>query len=194
MKTSTLILAGGKSRRMNFVDKANLPLGGETFLSALYKRFAAHTSQIIISEGKETHRDYREEVKEADFVKDIYEDCGPLGGLYSGLKACKEKYLCVAACDMPYLEYQLYEYLLKSDKEEYDAILPTYQERIQPLAGIYKKRILPAVQKQLDTGDNTMKDLLKTLSVHYVEVADDNALARMLKNINTMEEYKEINS
>lgn len=194
MKTSTLILAGGKSRRMDFVDKANLPLGDETFLSALYKRFTGHTKQIIISEGKETHREYREEMKEADFVKDIYEDCGPLGGLYSGLKACKEEYLCVAACDMPYLEYQLYRYLLKSDKEEYDAILPTYHGRIQPLAGIYKKRILKDVQKQLESGDNTMKDLLKQISVHYIEVADDKTLARMLKNINTMEEYKEMKS
>lgn len=192
MKADILIIAGGKSSRMDFKDKAELTYRGETFLTGLYKRLKPYTDQLIISEGKLTNRDYHEEAKDAIFVKDIYEDCGPMAGLYSGLLACKEDYLYVTACDLPNMEIYLYQYLMQFDKEQYDAIIPTWDERMQPLAGVYKKRIIDQVKEQLESGDNTMKHLLRNLSVCLVEVGESRLLCNMLENVNTMEEYKEL--
>ncbi|MBR3771690.1 MAG: molybdenum cofactor guanylyltransferase [Clostridium sp.] len=189
---SILILAGGKSSRMDYKDKACLPLGNDTFLSSLYKRLKPYTEQIIISEGKMTRRDYGADFANVCFVRDIYEDCGPLGGLYTGLKECRNDLCFVAACDMPYLEYALYEYLFGFVTDEVDAVIPLLEGRKQPLAGIYKKRLEPKVKEQLDSKDNTMKHFLDTISVKYVEVGDQERYRAMLQNINTTEEYKEL--
>lgn len=189
---SILILAGGKSSRMDYKDKACLPLGQETFLSRLYKCMKPHAEQIIISEGKMTHRDYGADFENVCFVRDIYEDCGPLGGLYTGLKACTSELCAVAACDMPYLEFGLYEYLLGFITEETDAVIPLLDGRRQPLAGIYKKRLELKVKEQLEGKDNTMKHFLDTIQVKYVEVGDQERYLAMLQNINTTEEYKEL--
>lgn len=192
MKASILIMAGGKSSRMDYQDKANLSYHGQSFLTGIAKRLKPYTEQLMISEGKMTHRDYHEEVKEALFVKDIYEDCGPMGGLHAALLQCKEDYLYVVACDMPKMEIYLYQYLMEFDKEKYDAIIPTWNGNMQPLAGIYKKRILNQVTEQMESGDNTMKHLLRNLSVCLVEIGENKLLSEMLENINTMEEYKEL--
>lgn len=192
MKAGILIIAGGKSSRMDYQDKAELTYHGETFLHGLYRRLKPYTDQLMIAEGKNTNRDYHEEVKNAIFVKDIYEDCGPMAGLYSGLLECREDYLFVTACDMPHMEIYLYQYLMQFDKEQYDAIIPTWNERMQPLGGIYKKRLVNQVKEQLESGDNTMKHLLRNISVCLVEVGENRLLCKMLENVNTMEEYKEL--
>lgn len=192
MKASILIMAGGKSSRMEFQDKAMLKYQGGTFLSTLYNRLKPHTGQIMVSEGKVTRQDYRNEAPEAFFVKDIYEDNGPMGGLYSALLASKEDYLYVVACDMPHMQIYLYQYLMEFDKEPYDAIIPLWDERMQPMAGIYKKRIVEKVKARMESGDNTMKHLIRSLNVCFVEVGENKWLSQMLQNVNTMEEYKEL--
>lgn len=192
MQLSILILAGGKSTRMKGKDKANLTFHGETFLEGLYERLKPCSSQIMISEGKLTKRDYDGELAKAEFVRDIYEDRGPLGGLYAGMCESEQEYLAVVACDMPYFDIEVIKYLMTFDQEEYDAIVPTITERIQPLAGIYKKRLLPKIKEQLEEGDNMMKHFLRNIRVRYVEVADNAQLVKMLRNINTTDEYKEL--
>lgn len=192
MQPSILILAGGKSTRMKGKDKANLKFHGETFLEGLYERLKPYSSQIMISEGKLTKREYEGELTKAEFVRDIYEDRGPLGGLYAGMCESEGEYLAAVACDMPYFDSKVIKYLMTFDQEEYDAIVPTIEERIQPLAGIYKKRLLPNIKEQLEEGDNTMKHFLKTIRVRYVEVGEKEELVKMLRNVNTTEEYKEL--
>ena len=104
----------------------------------------------------------------------------------------EQEYLAVVACDMPYFDIEVIKYLMTFDQEEYDAIVPTITERIQPLAGIYKKRLLPKIKEQLEEGDNMMKHFLRNIRVRYVEVADNAQLVKMLRNINTTDEYKEL--
>ena len=169
-----------------------MSINGETFLEGLYERLKPYSSQIMISEGKLTKREYEGELTKAEFVRDIYEDRGPLGGLYAGMCESEEVYLAAVACDMPYFDIEVIKYLMTFDEEEYDAIVPTITERIQPLAGIYKKRLLPNIKEQLEEGDNTMKHFLKTIRVRYVEVGEKEELVKMLRNVNTTEEYKEL--
>lgn len=192
MEAGILIMAGGKSSRMDYQDKAMLRYNGETFLSILYHRLNTHTAHLMVSEGKGTREEYRNEAKDAVFVKDIYEDRGPIGGLYSALSACKEDSLFVVACDMPYMQIYLYEYLKEFDKDQYDAIIPLYKKQMQPMAGIYKKRIVEKVKSQIASKDFTMKHLLRKLQVCYVEVGENKWLSEMLQNVNTVEEYKEL--
>lgn len=192
MKRSGLVLAGGKSSRMNYRDKAGLLVRGETFLLTLCQQFKGAMDQVMISEGKKTSRIYGDEYETVQMIKDIYEDCGPLGGLHAALAVCENELLCVAACDMPKLEVSLYDYLLRFDKEEYDAIIPTIDGSMHPLAGVYKRRILNTVEEQLTRQEYAMKRLLSKLSVCYVEIGDSKKFAPMVENINTMLEYQQL--
>lgn len=192
MKQCALILAGGKASRMNYKDKAGLLFRGESFLASLYHEFEPLVDQIVISEGKTTKREYDEQWDKAYFVRDIFEECGPLGGVHAALSKSDSDLLFVSACDMPKLKRSLYEYLLGFDQEYYDAIIPTLEGSSQPLAGIYKKRIFPVVEGQLNAKQYGMRRLLSKLNVCYVEIKDRQELAAMVENINTMKEYEEL--
>ena len=48
MKASILIMAGGKSSRMDYQDKANLSYHGQSFLTGIAKRLKPYTEQLMI--------------------------------------------------------------------------------------------------------------------------------------------------
>lgn len=140
MKAEGLILAGGQSTRMGGCHKGNLLYGDETFTQLLVKELKKAVSCVKLS--------YGHEIKDGGcgcpVVMDIYPECGPIGGIYAGLKACESEWMLTVACDMPLMKITLYRYLMdilkKEEKETfiYDGAVPVTDGRIHPLAGVYR--------------------------------------------------------
>lgn len=182
-----LILAGGKSSRMDGKHKGNLKIGGETFLRHLINEVRKETDQVWISYGADIHETY----ENCKIVKDKYVDCGPLGGLHAGLAGIDADSVFVVACDMPFMQEEFITTLKKHLKKEVDIVVPVAEGRIHPLAAVYKKSILPVIEKQLESGNYKLRSIFEKVNVAYVEIKDER-MKKMLQNINTIEEYEEI--
>ena len=77
MQADGLILAGGKSSRMNGIHKGNLMYRQESFVDRLVNEFKKEARNIWISYGNQVHKEY----KGCKIVLDKYMGCGPIGGL-----------------------------------------------------------------------------------------------------------------
>jgi len=134
MNFSAVILAGGKSSRMNR-DKALLEIGGQTLLARqieLAQKIGA--KEIFISSGAEK--------KYAEFnrriLTDTFSDAGPLAGIERALGAISTSLLLALAVDLPNLNPDLIQKLLRRCAENSGAI-PRVNGEIEPLAAIYTK-------------------------------------------------------
>ncbi|MGL5752308.1 MAG: molybdenum cofactor guanylyltransferase, partial [Paraclostridium sp.] len=96
------ILAGGKSSRMNYNNKAFLRYKEKSFIEHIINAGRDFDEIIIIANDKKAYGNYNLKV-----VEDIFEDKGPLGGIHSALINSKyDKVLCIA-CDMPLIKREI---------------------------------------------------------------------------------------
>lgn len=183
-----LILAGGKNSRMNGSYKGNLIYGNETFIEKIINELEKITKQIWISYGDKMHDLY----KGCRIVQDEYPGCGPLSGIHAGMKMCDSEIVLVAACDMPFLKAELYQYLIQFLEAQYDGVVPIVEGKMHPLAAIYRTNIVLRLEEALKKKHYKMQLVCRQLNLKYVDVSDTEEYCRMFTNINTMEEYKEI--
>lgn len=185
MKADAVILAGGSSRRMGGIHKGDLWLGDQTFTQRLIQQLHTVAEHIWLSCGEVELQDgpgYR-------LVRDEYTGCGPMGGLHASLKCCKSDLLLVTACDTPFVKAALYRYLYLF-LGDHAGVVAVCKGKIQPLAAIYTRRMLPIFEEQLDRGNYRLKDALLQADVCYVEIGNRPELSAMLQNINTPEDYQ----
>lgn len=183
-----LILAGGKSSRMDGNFKGNLIYDNQTFVEKIISELEKITKQIWISYGNEQHGSY----KGCRIIQDEYPDCGPMSGLHAGLKICEGDVVVVAACDMPFLKAALYQYLLQFLEPQYDGVVPVVEGKMHLLAAVYRSNISVRFEEELKKKNYKMQSVCRHLNLRYVDLSDDEAYRRMLMNINTTEEYKEM--
>lgn len=188
-----LLLAGGKSSRMGGRHKGDLLYGNETFTTRMIHEFSKDADTIWISYGAKVYGTY----ENCRIVRDIYPDCGPIGGIHAGLTACESDEVMVAACDMPFLKIELFRYLYKQmeeagkqEKVAYDGAVSVLDGRIHPLSAIYRRTAALVMEQQILNGNYRIRAALDRMKILYVDVTGNARFAYMLQNVNTMEEYK----
>lgn len=188
-----LLLAGGKSSRMGGRHKGDLLYGNETFTTRMIHEFSKAADTIWISYGAKVYGTY----ENCRIVRDIYPDCGPIGGIHAGLTACESDEVMVAACDMPFLKIELFRYLYKQmeeagkqEKVAYDGVVSVLDGRIHPLSAIYRRTAALVMEQQILNGNYRIRAALDRMKILYVDVTGNARFAYMLQNVNTMEEYK----
>lgn len=194
MQAEGLILAGGQSVRMGGRHKGSLIYGNGTFTDNLARELKEEAVCVRISYGREKRGDGGD----CPPVMDIYPGCGPIGGLHAGLMACGREWLLAVACDMPLLKAELFRLLKERIREEegrqkrYDGAVPVTDGRIHPLAAVYRKCVVSVLEEQIEAGNYRLCDALARLHLLYVDVTGQAQLERMLRNINTLEEYERL--
>ncbi|MFS4437961.1 molybdenum cofactor guanylyltransferase MobA [Paracoccaceae bacterium GXU_MW_L88] len=106
-----LILAGGAGRRFGCIEKGALKLGGETLYARAIARLSPQCAAVAISANGDPARlaGYGLPV-----LPDALPDCGPLGGVLSGLVWAREagaSHLVSVAVDTPFFPMDLVERL-----------------------------------------------------------------------------------
>lgn len=203
-----IILAGGLGTRMG-CPKALLPWGidpSTTLLShMIQKGQTAGFKHIIVSVGPEDESQVIMESlpslllsKSVDIVYDEYPRCGPLGGLYSSLKAAAPLHVAhayaVVAVDMPFIELSHYPDIARFDNCV-DVVVPKHSNgTLEPIGGIYRTTILPVLSSILESGDEDvslhhMIGKLESMSDYEVDTIDIPENARDLYNVNYQDEY-----
>ena len=113
---------------------------------------------------------------------------GPAAGLAAALPLAESEWVLVLACDLPHarlLCHLLFESFRGVDPG-IDGLVALYENRIQWLAGLYRRRSVEAALAPLgDAADASMRDLFGGLELR--EVQDPEGLS---KDIDTPEELE----
>lgn len=167
-----IIVAGGSSRRMG-QDKALLPYPGadppRTFLEQLIHVLTFSCSEVfIVTRDQEQASRYAH--TGAKIILDRIPGGGPLVGLYSGLLAIHTASAIVVAVDMPFIEPTLPAFMLTL-YEEGSALVPLVNGIPQVLLAIYPRSLLPLIEELIQQGQRSLRSLLDSAPVHYIEEA-----------------------
>ena len=142
MDIGALILMGGKNSRMNGNVKGLLKIKNSTFLEKIQETLNDFSS-IYLSINDKFSKEQKQNFENMGFkiIEDIYKEIGPLGGIYSSLLNCKEEYLFITACDMPFITKNSIEELCDNINKDIDiAVFCDKDERLNPQCAIYSKK------------------------------------------------------
>ena len=182
-----VILAGGQSSRMGF-PKAFLTIKGKRAIDIILEVFHSLFEEIfIVTDDKNRFVGF----KDVEVIEDLIKDCGPLGGIYTGLKAISKDKAFFVACDMPLLSSELIKKMLNASSEnDYGCIVPYTSKGVEPLHAVYSKKILQIIEDLLRGNDFSVNQLLKRCKCKHIKVNSQEAASFF--NVNTQEELRQL--
>lgn len=175
MATRTgVIVAGGRSTRMGDRDKTVVDVAGTPMIRRVADRLLEATDRLVVN----CRADQREAISGAlaglgpRFAIDDDPDRGPVGGIATGLRAAETPYAAVVACDLPFLDADLVEYLFER-AEGHDAAVPKPSDWFEPLHAVYRPEpMADACEAALAEGDVRVIEPLFSLDYVVVERSD----------------------
>ncbi|MEE9123258.1 MAG: NTP transferase domain-containing protein [candidate division NC10 bacterium] len=184
---SAIILGGGKSSRMGR-PKALLLFDGEPLIVHIVRTLKSLFTDIVIvaAPGQELPS------LSVTLVHDEEAYQGPVAGIYYGLKAASREVGFVTSCDVPFLNLSLISYLI-SQIVDYDVVVPTWQDRLQPLHAVYRRSVAPLLQEQLEHGELRPISLYKNVRTREIlegEIRGFDPDGMSFLNMNTPEDYQ----
>ncbi|MGF1671179.1 MAG: molybdenum cofactor guanylyltransferase, partial [Balneolaceae bacterium] len=136
------ILCGGQSSRMG-KNKALLQPDGKTMLNRLIQRAQPYFNEIVLLSGQ---NNYPYGLRQ---LPDAIENSGPLAGLIAAMKDSHSGFLALLPVDLPLISDKTLQLLSVHNPVQKDICIAKSDERIQPLAGIYRKESEPELDVYL---------------------------------------------
>lgn len=191
---TAILLSGGKSSRIG-EDKALLKLTDVPIIEDIYNLLKRNFIKVILITN--TPRNY--DFLDVEIHKDIYPGFGPLSGIHSGLVNSCTKNNFIISCDMPFVSFELINFLIKQISNE-DILIPKSNKNIHSLCAIYKKSCLPKIEELLkqastklnDTGKTKIKlfDLINSVNTRFIEISEQSFFNEdIVFNMNTIEDF-----
>ncbi len=178
-----LILSGGKSTRMG-KDKGLITYHKLPQISHLTNLLTPFCNEVFISAK------YKTDYPSHQVIEDQYDFESPLNGIISALVQYPESAWLVIACDMPLIDTESIEYLIKHRTHGSTAVCYQNQEsEVEPLFSIWEPHSLLPLQNFQIKGGQSPKKFLATHNVNLVSPVD----YMILMNINTTEEFQNLN-
>ena len=170
------------------VPKAHLPFGNATLLETVVAILRPVFKTVYVV-GREPEPLAGLGVP---LLIDDRDDQGPLVGLARGLAASDARWCFAVGCDMPFLSPQVI-LRMASLLDGRDVLAAKVEGRIQPLHAFYSTGCLPTALGLLENGTTSLKALLATCKVRYVDGREfldlDPELASFM-DLDTEEEYR----
>jgi molybdopterin-guanine dinucleotide biosynthesis protein A len=185
---TTVIMAGGKSSRMG-TDKSFVPLLGKPMVEHVLDSVEGLGEQEIIITNKPDDYAYLG----LPMYGDIYHDKGPLGGFHSALTHAATQYILVVACDMPWLNRDLLEYMI-SIRETADIIVPRWEKYPEPLHAVYSHNCLAPITANLEADILKITAFFGKVSTHFLDqktIAQYDTHGQSFNNVNTPEDLEQ---
>jgi molybdopterin-guanine dinucleotide biosynthesis protein A len=182
------VLVGGHSRRMG-TNKALLTFGtdGTTVVESLVHKLSQVADKIVLVGMDPAAYAFLD----LPWIDDLVPGSGPLGGIYSALMETGSPRVLVTACDMPFLNVRLLQYMAALPRD-YDVLVPVL-EQTQPLHAIYARSCLPLIDQSLQSGRYTVTGWFGNANVRTMERSIleryDSSL-RSCFNMNTREDVE----
>ncbi len=180
-----IILAGGKSLRYG-KNKALVEVEGTRLVERVISVMQPLFEDLIIITNTPREYDYLQLPMHEDVIKGL----GPLGGVYTGLETISTESGFFVACDMPFLQSALIRHMVEI-KDDFDAVVPKVDWKIEPLHAIYTKNCLPAIKKLINAQGYQIIKFFDNIRVRYVKEKEIRSFDSKLKsflNVNSPEE------
>ncbi|MFC7071208.1 molybdenum cofactor guanylyltransferase [Halobaculum lipolyticum] len=148
-----VVVAGGRSRRLDGCDKAVAEVAGRPMIAHTVDRLASAVERTVVN----CREDQRAAIADAlpaptvRFAIDPVPDAGPVAGMATGLAAADEAgadRAVVVGCDMPGLDAAVVSALATRLHGDVDAVVPVADGRRQPLGAVYR---VDAARKACET-------------------------------------------
>ena len=178
-----LILSGGLSTRMG-EDKRLIKYHNKTQEQHLFDLLTPYFSEVYVSinQNQQTNLPH---IFDLDLsVK------SPIVGIVSAFDKNPETAWLVVACDMPFINQEVIEYLIKHrNPEKFATAFKNSEEHFpEPLLTIYEPKIYKKLQEAINQGKKSPMKILQELAIKLLEVPDN----KTLMNINTIIQMNEI--
>ncbi len=174
MDIDAFILIGGRSSRFGS-DKAFAEFGGQTLavhaaetveeaLSPRWLRFVVSDENqfaagLIFSLGRPV-------------VADLRPGFGAWSGLHTALAYAQTEWICVLACDLPFVSVELLRLLASSAVDDLDTVVPEQPVgRLQPLCALYRRKsVLKQIEPLIEGNGHLppLNDFLTTVATKIV--------------------------
>ena len=167
MDISCIVLAGGKSLRLG-QNKVLEIIGDKSLLERAVAQLGSFHSDIIIVAAAKQSLPQLIGYPRVRNIVDVYPGKGPLGGIYTGLAASDSFYNLVVACDMPFLNLALLDYMIQLSAD-FDLVIPRLGDMVEPLHAVYSKNCLTPIEQLLRQGSLGAREIFALVKVRYVE-------------------------
>jgi len=180
------VLAGGRSSRMG-EEKALLTLDGETLLARGLRQLRQVCAEVAIAGGMPELSHF------GRLVPDEQPGQGPLSGITAALASSAFEWNLFCPVDVPFVPRSAWERLMSIAATELcetaDAVLARVCGQVQPLCGLYRRRLEPRLRMQLNAGQlKVTRAVMDSGTVVWVDF-DELGQAAWFRNLNTPEEY-----
>jgi molybdopterin-guanine dinucleotide biosynthesis protein A len=181
------VLAGGASKRMGR-PKAALAYGAGTLLEYQTGRLAALFEEVLIV------------VKEAPsfpcgpgrVVLDRASDRAAIHGLVRALEEAEDR-VFVLGVDLPAVPPALMRAIVERSLAcDAPAVVPCADGRLQPLAAVWRRSVLPSAERRIAAGYRSLQGLAREVGAEIFEEPDWKAVdpsGMAFANLNTLEDY-----
>ena len=179
-----LVLAGGKSTRMNS-DKALLDYHGKPQAEVVYALLADVCENVYISSRAGQWSE--DELKDLPQIHDVYPGLGPLSGILSAIHIYPNVAWLVVACDLPFVNSGTLAKLISSrDPLKMATCFKSTRDQLpEPLCAIYEPKIRARLIEYVDMGNVSPRHVLRNSPICLIDQTNkDN-----LENVNYTDEY-----
>ena len=182
------IMAGGQSSRMG-MDKSFVLFEGQPMIEVVVDAVAGLGDETLLITNKPDEYAHLN----LPMVSDVYPNHGSLGGIFTAVHAASHPHTLVVACDMPWLNRQLLEYMVGL-RETADVIVPRWEKYPEPLHAIYSKACLNPIEAKLKEKRLKITGFFGEVDVQFVdreEIERFDRNGRSFANINSPEDLEE---
>lgn len=185
-KITGIILAGGKSSRMGS-DKGIVNLNGKKFIEHILEAVLPNVNEVLIIANNDNYNNLGYKV-----IKDTIKDCGPLGGIYTGLMNSQTENNIVVSCDIPFINSDLIKYIIENTSNA-DITVPVYKGNIEPLCAVFTKRTSDQIYNLIMNKDLKIQNILKYFITKEIFITKMQEFYndKLFVNINTPEELEQ---
>ena len=161
---AAFILAGGKSTRMG-ADKAFLDFEGRPLLIRALDLVGSVTSEVKIVGSRGKFAPF------APVVEDVFQNCGPLGGIHAALRSSSADLNLMLAVDLPFVSEEFLQYLIGEARQTSDAVVtvPRAGGYWQSLCAIYRRQFAAVAENALRAGKYKIDPLFALVSIRGIE-------------------------
>jgi molybdopterin-guanine dinucleotide biosynthesis protein A len=166
-----MILAGGKSRRMNFNDKSLQKINKYSLIDRVIVRAKKQVDYLLINSNSDhIKNNYNEYIVIKDTIKG---NLGPLAGVLTGLEWIKKKdseinWLITFPVDSPFFPSDLVDIFLSHVNEE-QIIVAESNSRIHPVFAMWNKDLIPYLKETLNNRNLKIDEFTKNFKMKVVK-------------------------
>jgi molybdenum cofactor guanylyltransferase len=162
-----IVLAGGRGSRLGRQKALEKIVGDRSLIENTVGTITPLCKEVIVVTSKEQIDCISTANLNVKIAVDIYTGKAALGGLYTGLVNASTSLALVVACDMPFLNKSLLQYMVQLTSG-FDIVVPKVENKVELLHGIYSKNCLETIKMLLEQNILSILKLLDLVKTRYV--------------------------